>query len=221
MFILHYKTNIFAISSCIASWWQTWRYCQNVGFTIGKPTIWHGHHVSHGYRIGAWGRNRLLFRGLGPRRGFSVEASDRVCKKSSVFKAFLLYSDALLLHFTAFLLYPKAFLLYSKAFLLYSKACLLYSKAFFLYSKAFYMYSKAFYALLGFSVEATDRVCKNAFFQCHMMQQWCKQMQRDVILTWCKRDATWCQNAAAFTSRAPVDRRFSLLENLPNNSFWT
>ena len=59
------KTTVLAKSWNIASWWQTWRYCQNVGFTIGKPTIWHGHHVSHGYRIGAWGRNRLLFRGLG------------------------------------------------------------------------------------------------------------------------------------------------------------
>ena len=53
------------------------------------------------------------------RCGFSVEATDRVCKKSSVFKAFLLYSEAFLLYFTALLLYPKAFWLYSKAFLLY------------------------------------------------------------------------------------------------------
>ena len=30
------KTNVLAISSSIASWWQTWWQCENVGFTIGK-----------------------------------------------------------------------------------------------------------------------------------------------------------------------------------------
>ena len=39
------KTKVLAISSSIASWWQTWWQCENVGFTIGKYTFWHCHHV--------------------------------------------------------------------------------------------------------------------------------------------------------------------------------